>query len=156
MLLALFDWTWNSTPWILWPLLALVGFVVVYLLISSRQGASTSPAAASPLQVITGGVVTPGRVAPKLAPSANPFDVKVPLEELAQLALLEGQTDIARILSNFAAGDEEETHRAIRELAILYRSPRAITAAAKHVVLRHVEELFDDPDVRRILDRRKA
>lgn len=156
MLLAFLDWTWNSTPWIMWPLVGLVAFVMVYLLLTALKRPQAQPGAA-PAPFTPAAMFAPAPpVGGRLAPSANPFDVKHALEELASLAMLEGQTDIAVILSNLAAGDERESHRAIRELSVKYRSPRAITAAAKPVILRHLEDLRDDPDVKRILDRLKA
>lgn len=161
--LALFDFNWTSTPWIMWALVGIIAFVVVRLMLNYRASQNASPALAgaggstpSGLSAIAFGPAPAPVAGGRLAPKANPHDVAQALDELATLATLEGQTELAIILSNLANGDEAETHRAIRELATRYRSPRAITAAAKGVVLRHLEELLDDVDVKRILDRRKV
>lgn len=161
MLLAFLDWTWNSTPWITWLLVGVIAFALIYLLLKMGQakqasggGVTQAPSLAS---TIAAGFASPAVVAaPRLAPSANPYDVKNPLESLSQLCLMWGQTEIALVLTHVANGDESEAHRAIRELALRYSSPRAITAAAKPIVLRHLEELRDDVEVKRILDRIKA
>lgn len=158
-LVAIFDFNWTSTPWILYPMLAIIAFVVVKLLLDRRAAAAAAPTPgyATPAPAAAGlsgfhfGPSPAPLRAPSLAPRANPHDVQESLETLANLCNLEGLPDLAITLHHLAAGDESEIHRSIREMAMRFRSPRNVTAAAKGIVLRHLAELRDDPEVAKLL-----
>jgi hypothetical protein len=156
-LLAIFDFNWTSTPWILYPMLAIIAFVVVKLLLDRRAASASAatPGYATPapagLSGFNFGAAPAPLRQPSLAPRANPHDVQDSLETLANLCNLEGLPDLAVALHHLSAGDESEIHRSIREMAMRFRSPRAVTAAARGIVLRHLAELRDDPEVAKLI-----
>ena len=149
-LFGLFDFIWTSSPWILWGFLALFAFIVVKLLLDRRSNAAAAAAGLpAPAPSLSGFNFGAAPVVPRatLAPKANPFDVQTSLEELVNVCGLWGLTDLAIVLNHLAAGDESEAHRSIREIAIKLRQPRYLTSLSKPVILRHLLELKDDPEV---------
>lgn len=146
------DMVWTSTPWILWLFGGALVFIAVKLVLDKKNANAAAAAGLPPPPTSLSGFNfggTPAPIAPRptLSPKANPFDVQGPLEDLTNVCNLWGLTDLAIVSNHLAHGDESEAHRSLREMALKFRQPRYLTQMAKPIILRHLLELKDDPEI---------